>query len=167
MASNSNWLSGGHHTWGNHGRALLLSQARRVRHVGHWEANDLPWTQVNTGSAQLAITLTHRHAPHSLGRARTHVAYSRLSFRRLLTLLSPHLRAISSGNTTRSEPPWLSQRNNEGKRVVFRQKNDARGYYSQSITRDGSKAYGTLGKGKVGQRMAMWVNRRVNPRYVG
>jgi hypothetical protein len=54
----------------------------------------------------------------------------------------------------------------EGKRVVFRQKNDARAYYSQSITREGSKVYGTLGKGKVGQRMAMWVNRRVNQRYV-
>ena len=50
MASNSNWLSGGHHTWGNHGRDLLLSQARRVRHRGHWEANDLPDAHANTGS---------------------------------------------------------------------------------------------------------------------
>jgi hypothetical protein len=167
MARNSNWLSGDLHMRANHGRDLLLSQVRRVRHLGHWEANDLPRTHVNTGCAQLAITLTHRHAPHTLGRARTHVADSRLSFRRLLTLLSPHLRAISSGNTTRSEPAWLSQRHNEGKRAVFRKKNDARGYYSQSITREGSKVYGTPGKGKVGQRMAMWVNRRVNPRYVG
>src|ERR1035441_7206322 len=106
---------------------------------------------------------------HTLSGGREHMwlTHSRLSFRRLLTLLSPHLRAISSGNTTRSEPAWLSQRHNEGKRVVFRKKNDARGYYSQSITREGSKVYGTPGKGKVGQRMAMWFNRRVNQRYVG
>src|ERR1035437_10166559 len=57
------------------------------------------------------------------------------------------------------------ERKEEG--CVLGKKNDARGYYSQSITREGSKVYGTLGKGKVGQRMAMWVNRRVNRRYVG
>ncbi len=73
MARNSNWLSGGHHTWKDYARDLLLSQARRVRHLGHWKANDLPRTRVNTGSAQLAITLTHRHAPHSLSVNREHM----------------------------------------------------------------------------------------------
>ena len=73
MARNSNWLSGDLHMRANHGRDLLLSQARRERHLGHWEANDLPWTHVNTGSAQLAITLTHRHAPHSLSVDREHM----------------------------------------------------------------------------------------------
>ena len=51
MARNSNWLSGGHHTWGNHERDLLLSQARRVRHRGDSEANELPHAHANTGSA--------------------------------------------------------------------------------------------------------------------
>ncbi len=51
MARNSNWLSGDLHMRANHGRDLLLSQVRRVRHLGHWEANDLPRTHVNAGSA--------------------------------------------------------------------------------------------------------------------
>ena len=37
--------------WGNHGRDLLLSQARRVRHLGDSEANELPRAHTNTGSA--------------------------------------------------------------------------------------------------------------------
>jgi integrase len=66
MARNSNWLSGDLQMRANHGRDLLLPQARRVRHLGQGEANDLPRTCANTECTQLAITLTHRHAPHSL-----------------------------------------------------------------------------------------------------
>jgi len=51
MARNSNWLSCDLHMRANHGRDLLLSQARRVRHLGDWEANELPHAHANTGSA--------------------------------------------------------------------------------------------------------------------
>ena len=74
IARNSNWLSGDLHIRANNGRYLQLSQARRVRHLGHWEANDLPRTHVNTGSAQLANTAhSSSCTTHSLSVDRAHM----------------------------------------------------------------------------------------------